>query len=205
MVGQQAVKETASSNVTRKNQAERKNQVTNVKKVAGRTLAEWQADLSSSNEIIRLRAVKSLGPFGTDAITILNECLSDESDAVQYWAADHLGAIGQMVAKSKDHAGVSASLKGIIKSSPDKAVAMAAAYALFKIDSSKEHLEIIIQRLSHNERGMACSAAEFLGKIGPPAKAALPELQSKYKDHGDYHVRGASLNAIRKIKGEPVR
>ena len=198
-VGQQGGKAAANSKLAVKTK------VTNEKKVAGKTMVEWKADLSSSNEIIRLRAVKSLGPFGTDAITILNDCLSDESDAVQYWAADHLGTIGAEVAESKNRAGVIESLRRIIKSSPDKAVSMAAAYAHFKIDSSAEHLELIIRRLSHRERGMACSAAEFLGKIGPPAKAALPELQSKYKDHGDYHVRGASLNAIRKIKGEPVR
>ena len=174
-VGQEEGKAAAS------NKLAVKNKVTNETKVAGRTMVEWQADLSSSNEIIRLRAVKSLGPFGTDAITILNDCLSDESDAVQYWAADHLGTIGAEVAESKNRAGVIESLRRIIKSSPDKAVSMAAAYAHFKIDSSAEHLELIIRRLSHRERGMACSAAEFLGKIGPPAKAALPELQSKYK------------------------
>ena len=68
-VGQEEGKAAAS------NKLAVKNKVTNETKVAGRTMVEWQADLSSSNEIIRLRAVKSLGPFGTDAITILNDCL----------------------------------------------------------------------------------------------------------------------------------
>lgn len=198
--GQQATKSEAS------NDQEAANEKASVaKKVAGRTLAEWQVDLSSTNEIVRLRAVKSLGPFGMSAVTILQKCLSDESDAVQYWAADHLGSIGPKVSKSKSRANVVDSLEAIIKASPEKAVSMAAAYALFKVDAKEEHLDLVIKRLSHGERGMACSAAEFLGKIGSPAKSALPELQKKYKEHGDYHVRGACLNAIRKIKGEPVQ
>lgn len=199
LCGQQATKSEASNDT-----ASNKEIVTGDEKVAGRTLAQWQADLSSPNEIVRLRAVKSLGPFGMSAVTILQECLSDESDAVQYWAADHLGSIGPKVSKSKSRASVVNSLEAIIKTSPEKAVSMAAAYALFKVDAKQEHLDLVIKRLSHGERGMACSAAEFLGKIGSPAEAALPELQKKYKEHGDYHVRGACLNAIRKIKGEPV-
>ena len=35
--------------------------------VAGRTLEGWARDLDSENEIVRLRAVKSLGPFGEQA------------------------------------------------------------------------------------------------------------------------------------------
>lgn len=200
MVGQQTTKSESSND-----QKAGKETFNEGKKVAGRTLAEWNVDLSSSNEIVRLRAVKSLGPFGMSAAAVLQKCLSDESDAVQYWAADHLGSIGPKISKSKSRARIVDSLEAIIQASPEKAVSMASAYALFKIDAKKEHLDLVIKRLSHVERGMACSAAEFLGKIGPPAKSALPELEKKYKEHGDYHVRGACLNAIRKIKGKSVQ
>ena len=40
-------------------------------KVGGRTLEGWVKDLDSENEVVRLRAVKSLGPFGKSAIPAL--------------------------------------------------------------------------------------------------------------------------------------
>ena len=55
-----------------------------------------------------------------------------------------------------------------------------------------------------NERGAACSAAEFLGRVGPDAMP-LAELMQMERDKqnqqgGDYHVSGALSNAIRKIR-----
>jgi hypothetical protein len=48
---------------------------------------------------------------------------------------------------------------------------------------------------------MACSAAELLGRVGPPASEALPALEEA-RQHSDYHVQGAALNAMRAIRSE---
>ena len=56
------------------------------KSVAGRTLAEWTADLDSPNEFVRLRAAKSLRPFGKAAVPSLVKALADKHIGVQYWA-----------------------------------------------------------------------------------------------------------------------
>lgn len=172
-------------------------------KVAGRTLAGWTTDLESTNEIVRLRAVKSLGPFKEKAIDALAACLTDSSDAVKYWAADHLGSVGKQVAQTESHQEIAKRLEALAKDEK-KAVSLAAAYALFQINGTGKNLDRVIEKLRHPVRGVACSAAEFLGKIGPKAKASLAELESQFKNHKDYHVRGACQNAIRKIKGQPV-
>ncbi len=163
------------------------------KKVAGRTLEQWAADLDSENEIVRLRAAKSLGPFGDAATKTLIKALDDQSAGVQYWAAYHLGPIGEKAKTAIDK------LKAIKANKQHPGTAMAAAYALCRIEGVKPHIDLLIERTHHPERGMACSAAEFLGMIGPDAKAAVPTLEKHQKGHKDYHVKGACQNALRKI------
>lgn len=172
------------------------------KVVAGRTLSGWVKDFDSQNELVRLRAVKSLGPFGESAVNALAKCLDDSSDGVKDWAADHLGAIGKSDAKHPEAKQVIARLRNL-ESQKQKAVA--AAYALCRLDAPDGHISLLVERLGHPERGMACSAAEFLGKMGPSASAALKELESHFQLNRDYHVKGACQNAIRKIKQLPVK
>ena len=83
------------------------------KVVAGRTLSGWEKDFDSQNELVRLRTVKSLGPFGESAVGALVKCLDDSSDGVKYWAADHLGAIGKSDAKPPEVKQVIARLRNL--------------------------------------------------------------------------------------------
>lgn len=166
------------------------------KEVAGRTLEQWAADLDSDNEIVRLRATKSLGPFGGAATDTLIKALDDKSAGVQYWAAYHLGPIGP---KAKAAVGKLKAIKADTGNVKHPGAALAAAYALCRIEGVKPHIDLLIERTSHTERSMACSAAEFLGMIGPDAKAAVPILEKHQKGHKDYHVKGACQNALRKI------
>ena len=172
-------------------------------KVAGRTVAEWVADLESESELVRSRAVKSLGPFGKAAIGGLLTALDDKSPAVTYWACYHLGRVGNdakaAVKKLKE-----------LQSGDSSAVVLAASFALCKIEKIDGNITHLTERLKSPERGMACSAAELLGEIGPPAKIAVPELEATLKRHDkttggkrpgiDYHVYGACQNALRRIQ-----
>jgi len=174
------------------------------KTVAGRNLAGWSADLNHENFIARLRAVKSLGPFGSAAVEPLTAALDDKHPGVQYWAASHLGAIG-LEAKP-----ATKKLRILSKNSDQPAVALAATYALCEITGPEKHLAKLSEYLKYPERGMACSAAEFLGKLGPKAVAAVPALEAAYRNNDrvpgkkskgnrDYHIRGACQNALRNI------
>lgn len=169
-------------------------------KVAGRTVEGWAKDLDNKNEFVRLRAVKSLGPFGKKALEPLRKALDDKHPGVRYWAASHLGAIGTEAKLAIDR------LYELKKDKNHPGVAMAAAFALCRIESVNPHIELLIQRLKYPERGMACASAEFLGRLGPKdGKSALPALERAFKDHergkkgADYHVQGAAQNALRKI------
>ncbi|MDH3584773.1 MAG: HEAT repeat domain-containing protein [Phycisphaerae bacterium] len=173
--------------------------------VAGRTLSDWGRDLSSENRFVRLRAVKTLGAFGSSATALLIAALDDPAPGVRYWAASHLGSIGKPAAKAVPR------LVALKSDTEHTGVAMAAAFALCTIKGVDGYLGFLADQLESPERGMACSAAEFLGRLGTAAAAAVPALETAYKRHNrkpgqkgpsgaDYHVRGAVQNALRKIQ-----
>lgn len=168
--------------------------------VAGRALAGWVADLSHDNEFVRLRAVKTLGAFDEAAIPALKSSLEDASAGVRYWAASHLGKIGKPAASSKSK------LLALLKVEKNPAVVLAANFALCRVDQVDSHLGGVTKFLEYPERGMASSAAEFLGKLGTAGKSAVPALEKAYRRHtrgqkgADHHVKGAAQNALRKIQ-----
>ena len=101
-------------------------------------------------------------------------------------------------------------LRKLSKSKDQPAIAMAATYAICGITGPEKHLDKLAEYLNYPERGMACSAAEFLGKLGPKASAAVPALEAAFRNNDrvpgkkgkgnrDYHIRGACQNALRKI------
>lgn len=176
------------------------------KTVAGRDLAAWTGDLDSPNEFVRLRAAKSLRPFGKSAVPALTKALGDKHVGVQYWAASHLGDIGSAPKIAVE------SLRRM-KAGKHPATAMAAAYALCRTEGPGKHIQLLMSRLEYPERGMACCAAEFLGRLGPAGEAAVPALEEAYRKNdkkpgakgkagADYHIRGCSQNALRLILGK---
>ena len=175
--------------------------------VAGRSLQEWSADLKSENEIVRARAAKTLPQFGAKADESLRVALDDPSAAVQYWAAQGFGLIGEASAESE------AALKELAANKKENpAVAGAASYALCQlandIESAKPHLDFLIERVQINDRAIACSTADLLMQLGEKAKPAIAVLEKIQKQHAkkkgntpgvDYHIRGAVQNALREI------
>ncbi|MGB0579153.1 MAG: sulfatase-like hydrolase/transferase [Limisphaerales bacterium] len=165
------------------------------KYVAGRLLTDWVRDLDSENETRRLRAARTIGIFGESALVPLSKMLSREDPSIRYWAASHLGDLGSKAKRAVD------SLKKT-QAHNSQGVRMATAYALCRINDSSEHLGVLIDALQSKERGTACSAADFLGRLGPLAKKALPELEGVFRKHKDYHIRGSAKNALRYVKND---
>ncbi|MGV3486469.1 MAG: HEAT repeat domain-containing protein [Planctomycetaceae bacterium] len=169
-------------------------------KIAGRELPHYQAQLDSDNRVVRLAAAKTLGAFGEAAGPALLTALKHEDPAVRYTAAVHLGRIGGKHLKKANEA-----LLKMRHDASSLAAQQAAAFALCRAGSLDGHLSLLIERLSYPERGMACSAAELLGMIGPPASPALETLEKVKQDNpatgkGDYHLGGAAGHAIDKIQ-----
>jgi len=171
------------------------------RRVAGHTLSEWAEQLSAENETIRLRAAKTMGVFGAAATPALSQMLLHDDASVRYWAASHLGDIGPQANAAKPN------LQQLL-GDDSPAVRMAAAYALCRTEGVDSRIDVLVEALRHPERGMGCCAAEMLGRIGPPARPALPAMQAAFQWHddrqnsGDYHVRCATQNAIRKIEAD---
>ena len=159
-----------------------------VKKVAGAELKEWAKDLKSPQEVVRCRAVLMIGQFDQGSDKWLIQALKDKSPAVRFWAADQLGE-GQFQAA-----------KGVLDKhleDPSPSVRLAAAFALARLGDLKVSLPILEKGLQ-GDRATACFAGDFLARIGPPAKDALPALEEAVK-HKDYHVEGAALRAMKLI------
>jgi|GEM_PF-4612150 len=173
------------------------------RQIAGRTLQQWAQDLDDSNEIVQARAAKMLGLFGAQAVPVLKQCLNHSSEAVRYWACSHLGDL----APRGDQTLVER-LNQLKNDAKHPACALAAAYALCRIEGPKGHIQLLIQRLDHGEPGMAIAACDFLGRLGPQAKAAVPALERTARTfyakvrrhiHRVYHVDRAAENALRQI------
>jgi N-sulfoglucosamine sulfohydrolase len=166
--------------------------------VAGRSLVDWAKDLPATNMTTRLRAAKTIGIFGAEAIPLLGEMLAHDDPSVRYWAASHLGNIGEE----------STAVKSLLtKSAEDDSphVRMAAAYALCRVDSVDRWHGLLLEGINSKKREVGCCAADFLARLGPAAKPQLPLIEAKYAEYlkgGDYHIRGAIENAVKAIRDD---
>ena len=163
---------------------------------AGRTLDEWATDVDSPNRIVRLRAVKMLGVFGADAVPALTAALANPDDGVKYWAASALGDVGPSAAPAAPR------LRKIV-GQDRPALEISAAYALCRIGRLDEGMPILIAGVKQPDKAIACCAADFLARIGPPARAALRALKTA-TDSRDTHIARASREALRRIDREGV-
>jgi HEAT repeat protein len=146
--------------------------------VDGKKLSEW-ANLMQSEDIVqRQGAVLALAKFGPPAVPALSHALGDKQLVnVRLWAAHALGKIG---AKAK---GAVPKLETALKD-PSGLVRVEAALALWRIDQHKEAVPALTRELKDAGPEVRSGAAEKLGVIGPPAKAAVPGLVEGLKDPG---------------------
>ncbi len=166
--------------------------------VAGRSLADWVTELQSSSPVVRRRAVLSIGAFGKTAVPVLTQALAHEDAVVRYWAASELGDLGDDAQPA---------IESLRRLHGEKSieVRIAAAFALCRIGQVEEGLPTLLEGLKHSERGVWNSAADFLARIGPSAKAAIPTLEEEGKRGAD-HIADICNEALRRIRGvdQPV-
>jgi uncharacterized sulfatase len=168
------------------------------KTIAGRSLADWSAELQSPSPVVRRRAVLSMGAFGRGAVSEVTKALAHEDAVVRYWAASALGDLGDE-AKS-----VIEPLRKVHGEKPI-GVRIAAAYALCRIGQVEEGLPTLLEGLKDETRGVWNSSADFLARIGPPAKAAIPTLETEGKRGAD-HIADICNEALLRIRAvdQPV-
>lgn len=162
--------------------------------IAGRTLDEWAADLSAEGRFARLRAVKMLGLFGRPSVPALTKSLSRPDAAVRYLAASELGNIGKPAAPAVP------TLRRLLEDE-HQAVRISVAFALCRLGHVDGALPHLVAGLKDPQRATACSAADFLARIGPPARSAVAALREAAQ-HNDYHVQHAAEEALRCIQAK---
>ncbi|MBC7821935.1 MAG: sulfatase-like hydrolase/transferase [Planctomycetaceae bacterium] len=166
--------------------------------IAGRSLAEWSVQLDSPSPVVRRRAVLSLGAFGKIAVRELTKALAHEDAVVRYWAASELGDL-------RDDA--QPALDALRKLHGERAIGdrIAAAYALCRVGQVEEGLPTLLEGLKNDTRGVWNSSADFLARIGPPAKGAIPTLEEEGKRGAD-HIADICNEALHRIRGvdQPV-
>lgn len=69
--------------------------------VAGRSLAEWTAELASTSRTRRLRAALTLPSFGPVAVKPLAKALEHDDPGVIYWAASGLGDLAHKSTRTR--------------------------------------------------------------------------------------------------------
>ena len=166
--------------------------------VAGRSLADWSAELQSSSPVVRRRAVLSIGAFDKSAVPVLTKALAHEDAVVRYWAASELGDLGE------DAKSAAEPLRKLLGEKLI-GVRIAAAYSLCRIGEVEHGLPSLLEGLQHDERGAWNSSADFLARIGPPAKGAIKTLEEAGKRGAD-HIADICNEALRRIRGvdQPV-
>ena len=165
--------------------------------IAGRTLEQWLTELGSSDATKQRRAAESIGQFGTLASDHFVKMLDHDDDAIRYIGATNIG-------HHRSPKTAVNRLRSIISRTGDsRGVRIAAAYALCRLGELDAGLPILEAAMLVKERGTACSAAEFAGLVGPDASPLAEMMQAerdKQANRGDYHIRGALTNALRKIR-----
>jgi HEAT repeat protein len=112
-------------------------------------------------------------------------------------------AAAALVKAGSDKAAALTVLKTALKDK-DAPVRVAAAGALWEFDPSKDALLVLVAALEDKDDEVCCDAGVILGKIGPGAKAIVPDLLRLLKDKfAPYYDPAAE--ALKKIDPEAAK
>ena len=163
----------------------------------------WVGHLDYSDSLVRRWAVYTLGRNAKDAGTVVPELLKflqHDDEGLQLESARAVGEFGSAAMLATPPLTELASHK-------NHEVRMAAARSLNKIDSVAavpvliEQLDAEIDHVSKSAKHLlvAMTAAELLGKMGPPAIAAAPSLE-KALQGSDINIRITAALALNRVR-----
>jgi len=156
------------------------------------------AAFNDPKETISEAAAQVLGELGAPAVDALTNALSDKENTRPGHAALALARIGHPAAKAVDP------LIVLLKNGAESARGQA-AFALSKIAHGEAKvISALVAALQTDpaDYSVRMYAAEALGRLRPPATAAIPALTEAMK-HKHRAVRQAASEAIEDIKSPP--
>jgi vesicle coat complex subunit len=164
----------------------------------GKTLTELQKELKDKDAEVRRNAalgIGSIGPEAKAATPALVPVLKDSDKNVRVAAATALWRMGSAAKAAAP--GLVEALKG----DEETQVRMMAAYALGKIGAEKDVVVSLAGVLRSDAVVVRRAAAFALGEIGPPAKEAVSDLVTVFRDNDMIASKNAA-QALRKIDPE---
>lgn len=150
----------------------------------GRSINAWINDLNGGDPLTRLRAIKTLGLIGQDAIHTLIDALRDPDSAVAYWAGASLGWLGV-----KDPQAVTA-LEGAL-TRPEAAARLGAAQALCQLGAQDKALPFLLEAIYDPNRFVRVFTVQIFELMNPRPPEVRDALQAVLKDEENYVVRVA--------------
>ena len=154
----------------------------------GKTLSQWQSDLTSSDRLDRLIAARSIGEMAIAnqpaAAKAIFAAISHDDSAVRYWA---VVAAGQMGGRAKP---ATRSLQAALADEAPEVQAWA-AFALAKLGRDDEAIPVLAKLLSDPDRAARLQAIHALDALGPAAAPATELLKQVLDDEFDYVQRVA--------------
>lgn len=147
-----------------------------------------------------LLALGAIGPEAAPAAPAIAELLTDATMKVRYAACYALGQIGLAAAKS-------APQLACCLGDGDEFLCMASAWALAKIDSQSPETAakvapVLIKALDTPDAMTRLHAAEALGQLGAPARAAVGKLEQLAKDDPNDDVREVAAESLKAIAAQ---
>ncbi len=156
---------------------------------------QGEADLEFQREV--RFALAAIGPGAKGAVPALAKSLDSKNDEICASASYALGKIGPAAKAAVPK------LRNNLKSG-SSIVQLASMGALLEILPRNPQLErvavpLLTKGLENEYELVRAECATALGKIGGPAKRALPQLKQRLKDESEF-VRQAATEAIKKIQ-----
>jgi HEAT repeat protein len=148
-------------------------------RVGNKTLAEWQAVLTGSNDYERRMAAQALGQLGRRAAAAAPLLIQSLSDSEEHVRSDAAHALGRIRPATKDAV---LALARTLGEDAEAEVRYEAARALRKIGpGAKAAVPALVLALGRalekdKDGNVRYEAVQALGKIGPEAEAAVPAL-----------------------------
>jgi HEAT repeat protein len=179
-------------------------QVANVLGRIGPPARESMSDLMNllydDNLAVRLEAIYALsrlGPEASQAVPRLLEVFRQDGPAARHEVIAALGRLGPPAIAARPI---------LIEASAanDEPLALAAAWALLRIDPPREPVSVksvplLIRAIEEGDPRMRLEAAAALGRLGPQARPASPALQKALRDAYE-PIREMAAEAIREIE-----
>ncbi len=165
----------------------------------GKTLADWQANLNSTQRQERLLAVHAIGEMAIQgqegALDALIESYKHSDSAIRYWAVLPVSKI------TNPPQSINGFLNMAIQDEAPE-VRVQAAGALIATGHTKEGLLVLETLLSHPNQGVRLHVVHTLDSIGEKAAGLTEGLKAALEDEFDY-VQRVARHALWKLGERP--